>query len=183
MLVPARKIPTLWVRMMAKKITGLLAVLMFTAWAGMATAATVTVTISGFGDGSNDGVYLIDTVSCRFLSCTPDLKTQQWWGNFDLAGKLAAEVAFSLGNVNPRFGGQGGPYFAYERNAGGASTNVRGWGDAFGTAQVINTVNGDSFSFSYAHGTFTPAVIPIPAAAWLFGSALLGLGVVKRKTA
>jgi hypothetical protein len=28
-----------------------------------------------------------------------------------------------------------------------------------------------------------PAVVPIPAAAWLFGSALLGLGVVKRKKA
>ena len=34
-------------------------------------------------------------------------------------------------------------------------------------------------------GTYivSPAVVPIPAAAWLFGSALLGLGVVKRRKA
>ncbi|MCP5131559.1 MAG: VPLPA-CTERM sorting domain-containing protein [Pseudomonadales bacterium] len=30
--------------------------------------------------------------------------------------------------------------------------------------------------------TFTPSPVPIPAAAWLFGSALLGLAAVKRKT-
>jgi hypothetical protein len=33
-------------------------------------------------------------------------------------------------------------------------------------------------------GTFTgPSAVPIPAAAWLFGSALLGLGLMKRKIA
>lgn len=30
---------------------------------------------------------------------------------------------------------------------------------------------------------WTPTAVPIPAAAWLFGSALLGLGIVKRKKA
>jgi hypothetical protein len=34
-----------------------------------------------------------------------------------------------------------------------------------------------------AGGTFYAQVVPISAAAWLFGSALLGLGVVKRKKA
>lgn len=31
------------------------------------------------------------------------------------------------------------------------------------------------------YAVFTPTVIPLPAAAWLFGSAVLGLGVVKRR--
>jgi hypothetical protein len=30
---------------------------------------------------------------------------------------------------------------------------------------------------------YRPSEVPIPAAAWLFGSALLGLGVIKRKKA
>jgi hypothetical protein len=32
-------------------------------------------------------------------------------------------------------------------------------------------------------GSATPGAVPLPTAAWLFGSALLGLGVVKRKKA
>jgi hypothetical protein len=39
-------------------------------------------------------------------------------------------------------------------------------------------------SDSLTYVTFTPtSTVPVPAAAWLFGSALLGLGVIKRKKA
>ena len=34
-----------------------------------------------------------------------------------------------------------------------------------------------------ATSSLTPNVVPVPAAAWLFGSALLGLGVIKRRKA
>jgi hypothetical protein len=43
------------------------------------------------------------------------------------------------------------------------------------------TVFADGGTLGTASGAFT--VVPVPAAAWLFGSALLGLGVVKRKKA
>lgn len=50
-----------------------------------------------------------------------------------------------------------------------------------------NTMSADLYSFSTNCGepncTFsrTVSAVPIPAAAWLFGSALLGLGVIKRR--
>ena len=34
---------------------------------------------------------------------------------------------------------------------------------------------------SYDGTTLSASAVPVPAAAWLFGSALLGLGVVRRK--
>ena len=43
------------------------------------------------------------------------------------------------------------------------------------------------FDYRLAEGTsgtsWSVASVPLPAAAWLFGSALLGLGVIKRKKA
>lgn len=45
---------------------------------------------------------------------------------------------------------------------------------------VTVTALGDDWSHTTAYG---PAVVPLPAAAWLFGSALLGLvGLARRKT-
>ena len=45
---------------------------------------------------------------------------------------------------------------------------------------VTVTALGDAWSHSTEYG---PTVVPLPAAAWLFGSALLGLASVKRKKA
>ena len=43
---------------------------------------------------------------------------------------------------------------------------------------------GNGFStYPFASGTIVPAAVPIPAAVWLFGSALLGLGAIKRRKA
>ncbi|MCH9671885.1 MAG: VPLPA-CTERM sorting domain-containing protein [Gammaproteobacteria bacterium] len=52
---------------------------------------------------------------------------------------------------------------------------------------VDGTPNLDSFlvgpgtiSIEY---TYTPAVVPVPAAVWMFISAVVGLGIVKRRAA
>ena len=41
----------------------------------------------------------------------------------------------------------------------------------------------DGGNHPFISGSIEPNVVPLPAAAWLFGSALLGLGVVKRRKA
>lgn len=43
--------------------------------------------------------------------------------------------------------------------------------------------SGTGAALEYGSFLVTPSAVPIPAAAWLFGSALLGLGVVKRRKA
>lgn len=52
---------------------------------------------------------------------------------------------------------------------------------------LIQTLNGDQIIRANAASSFlltgSVSAVPIPAAAWLFGSALLGLGVIKRKKA
>ena len=52
----------------------------------------------------------------------------------------------------------------------GGATNAQTLG--LGSVDFIAEVSG---------GNFTASAVPVPAAAWLFGSALLGLGVVRRK--
>jgi hypothetical protein len=43
--------------------------------------------------------------------------------------------------------------------------------------------SGESFEYGYVASTQTVSAVPIPAAVWLFGSALAGLGWFRRKTA
>ena len=40
---------------------------------------------------------------------------------------------------------------------------------------------GTALTAAVVGGNFEVSAVPVPAAAWLFGSALLGLGVVRRK--
>lgn len=58
-----------------------------------------------------------------------------------------------------------------------------GW-EAINTVQQSSAHEGDTRS-SIATGFYytAPSAVPIPAAGWLFGSALLGLGIVNRKKA
>lgn len=50
------------------------------------------------------------------------------------------------------------------------------------TAPVTIALTGQDLALTLEGSTFSAAsAIPVPAAAWLFGSALLGLGVVRRK--
>ena len=165
---------------MKKKITGLLAIFMLAGWTGMTNAATVV--IDGFG--ADSGVYEIELVACTFHACPTDsslLTSQNWWGNRPLATALVDDIQLSgFGVVNGDFGGSG-PYFAVARNGSGLSTEVVAYlGFGLGTS---NTTAVDGLFYNYALTTsFTPAVVPLPAAGFLFITAVVGLFGSKRFT-
>ena len=60
-----------------------------------------------------------------------------------------------------------------------AGINFAGTAKSIDFGGTANTVGYDDVTF----GSSTPGAVPLPAAAWLFGSALLGLGLVKRRQA
>lgn len=56
-----------------------------------------------------------------------------------------------------------------------------GWTDNGGIGRIELTSTVNSYSAFIDNLEYGTAVIPLPAAAWLFGTALFGLGMVKRK--
>lgn len=78
---------------------------------------------------------------------------------------------------------------AYQVDAGlSASTNLTLSSDDFGLVDMANTAflsidMDEGVSFSSESGVLLTSPVPLPAAAWLFGSALLGLGAIRRRRA
>jgi hypothetical protein len=107
------------------------------------------------------GVINLNSSSPDYLGfSTPTLISTDPGGNF-LSGTIVADISAAV---------LGAPAFLTIDLSGG-SLSI----DAFGVGG-IPVVGTD--------GSFTPQVVPLPAAAWLFGSALLGLmGVARRKRA
>lgn len=71
---------------------------------------------------------------------------------------------------------------------GGASTSVFFFLDTEAThydmSGAFDLLCADTGCLSQVYSTFAPSAVPVPAAAWLFGSGLLGLiGVARRKSA
>lgn len=69
-------------------------------------------------------------------------------------------------------------------NAGGVIDLV--WGDAPGTGGLLDNGSQECVGscltlLGAGGGTISGSVVPIPAAAWLFGSALAGLGWIRKK--
>jgi hypothetical protein len=65
-----------------------------------------------------------------------------------------------------------------------AGSEARQWKDQNFVVMALRGDAGANVVFSNGTGgttTFTVAPIPLPAAAWLFGSALLGLGILKKR--
>jgi hypothetical protein len=106
------------------------------------------------------------------------IESQIWWDNVSLADDFATATTDLLGLGTPYTG----PLFAHDLtlDPGNAS-----WGGlVFSSGWAIpggglggNMSSGYSQEWYYA----VASQVPVPAAAWLFGSALLGLGAIKRK--
>ena len=73
-------------------------------------------------------------------------------------------------------------YFARNSSTTGTSSTATRYGNATGFATVSLAANGD-FAYTLA-GAAPVSAVPVPAAAWLFGSGLLSFGAfVRRRTA
>lgn len=86
------------------------------------------------------------------------------------------------------FSGPVGPYLGVP--AGYTSGDLLSSSNTFAGASFASLgITPDTYLWTWGAGgnadslTFTVTTVPIPAAAWLFGSALLGLGGLKRKKA
>ena len=125
--------------------------------------------------------YDVATLSGSFSDNSAQLQSQVWWGDDVLAEEFAIELGDALGTTTYQSGPLlfiFGPLFAYATD-GSEETDIFGWDD------LANQVTGLSVG-GYEDRVITFAIasqVPLPAAAWLFGSALLGLAAVKRKKA
>ena len=126
--------------------------------------------------------YRVTTMTDTFtnLNTMMELENQVWWDNQDLANEFAETVLDAFGT--PNFG-EDGPYFAWRFVDDNGETRVR-----VATCFILATTapncdtsveldNNIESEFTYAKAT----VVPIPAAAWLFMSGLLGLVYKGRK--
>jgi len=104
------------------------------------------------------------------------------------AGNDINAVALAFANADLGFNGEGstGDFDAIAFNADFLNTGVSGV--VFNQQTLTGATNaqllgsgGVDFTSEITGGNFVVTAVPVPAAAWLFGSALLGLGVVRRK--
>jgi hypothetical protein len=136
-----------------------------------AAHAAVEVTV-----GDTD--YSVDYFEGTYTGDVALLQEQVWWGDEALALDFAT-LSIESGLGYPNLDGAGTPLFAFA-----ASDLKVNWAGAVGLLRLgtWSIVKHDRLVY-YAVATAIPSVVPLPAAVWLFGSALLGLAVMKRKKA
>jgi hypothetical protein len=145
-------------------------------------------------DGIADGGVGDDTFRGSFSTSSPCCSSHSFLSDAEFSFSGAPTIV-------------GAPRDAYEFNTSRASENSSGsisaalWADSF-FFELYAPVSGDEGEFTFRYFTWdgsvesteeyvssganlkfisTVSAVPIPAAAWLFGSALLGLGAIKRK--
>ncbi len=152
--------------------------------AGQVSAATYMDTI----EGSDSVMYDVFLVEGPLSTSDVDAITaaDTWNDNGVLARDLAEIVGCPLDGCQHGSGAwEYGPEFAYSWYTNTEFTRVfhaAVWLPEQEPPLIRNfTPNiNDSKTFAYATEV---AAVPLPAAAWLFGSALFGLGMVKRRKA
>lgn len=135
-----------------------------------AASASTIVTVQ-------DQDYLVETVAGSFVDNSDLLESQVWWGDNVLAREFADLVGSELGY--PLYDGVYSPIFtvtSYTSSETGL-TNSSGWVTYFGDGRLVGAGREVSESTFYAVAT----AVPIPPTIWLFGSALAGLGWLRRK--
>jgi hypothetical protein len=136
---------------------------------GVHAATVVTVTI-----GSVATDFEITTVRGPYFNMDVLLQDQPWWGDEDLADLLAVELAYQEGSPNPWAWNKSGPTFAHSEMPGSVlgSYYLACCGGANNVGHGLGSVK--------TYAVVSVAAVPLPAAGWLFMSALIGLVGKKR---
>ena len=141
-------------------------------------------------------IKVLMAVSCLMLSMAVNAATINW--TFDdssalTGGFTAVDGLVTEADVTVTYFGT--TRFTEVSNINTSHVLLRTTGRSLEILSPTSSWNGSAphdvdYTFSDSSGYvtggvayITPSQVPIPAAAWLFGSALLGLGVVKRKKA
>jgi hypothetical protein len=106
---------------------------------------------------------------------------QSWLSDVQTAAAGSSEVSIPSGNA--------GQYLAGMQVAhqGSAMQSANGDFDLFGiyqnsgAANSLPAINDGLVAFNFDGSTVSVSAVPVPAAAWLFGSALAGLTVIRRR--
>ena len=119
--------------------------------------------------------YRVDTITGTFDDNAALLQSQVWWSDYVLSREFAQTVGGALGY--PIYDGVYSPGFAnsYYTSSGGDPT-VGGWTTYFGHGGIVGFGRLASEEHTFAVAT----LVPIPAAVWLFGSALAGLALRRK---
>ena len=135
-------------------------------------ALSTSVNAAMVNVGGNE--YEVSIVTGSFSALSADLTTQVWWGNATLASEFAAALPGGLGTNFFIYG----PAFAY----GNSGTNVDNMMQFshFAPWYSDQGTTASEGGLKYATATLVNAAVPIPAAGWLFMSALIGLVGKKR---
>ncbi len=176
----------------------LLAVTAMLALSNFALAAT---TVSGSLDASDptwDGCGTSAAVGCNYDTVVFTVDTSGAYnfdafypGDVDLDLNLDGILEIYEGGFDPLSPGLGAIGFDDDGPGGSNTSQILGLGLTAGTTYyaVISSFTNEPTSFGQPNGAWeltidgpgTATVVPVPAALWLLGSAILGMGVFRRR--
>ena len=167
---------------------------------GSAQAAAVFTMVESGGDVVLSGAGSIDLTGLTFANTVstagnpfvnpglPNFRTgDTTFHNLDVYSGLTGPAAFGSGGMFPGTGGSGdvfgvrGATALYVPEGYVSGSPLAGTGVWAGATFVSMGVAAGTYVWSWSGDSITLNVIPIPAAVWLFGSALAGLGWMRRK--
>lgn len=140
----------------------------FIAISCMLATLLVVSTAQAFIVTTSVGTFDIETVQTQYTEVgTPALfENQPWWGDDDIAEEFRDAVGLNLGLPN----NDEGPWFAW-RLFESTVVSIKFCDDDNGACAADSGGNGITTRGEYA----VASPVPVPAAAWLFMSGLLGL--------
>jgi hypothetical protein len=153
-----------------------------------------TIVISGTAFGGEDagnGGYVANTTAVWNLNFSYTMGVAQLGGDGGLDDVVVTADYSNYGTLTSIFGDfelsdkaktLNGPSFTLGDESGSGHrgfNGISGWGWLRHGSDCIGAT--DCSNIPYSDWLFTATVVPVPAASWLFGSALLGLAGFKRR--